>query len=285
MQYPSDSAPWRLNFIGTLQLLGQAAARQPFGVPDPVLCGAAAVELYTGGLWSSGCPEVSTTDARSLIVELFAVGFRWTSRPQRAGRGLWHPGLQAGINVINHTPRELTELSNVLTVALDLGVAGPADRNLFSLKVVGIEDLIVEEVVCMGSHGLPSGEAAARARVLAGLGREGVGGRFRPWYLDRRLAWETGGEVTLDALLSDGAGEGGAAPRMITLSGMRTLINDWRIKGGFSFDRARPVLQRGRRETGAHRMRNRNDQRGGEGGQCAAAANVIPLDATQPNTP
>jgi hypothetical protein len=86
MQYPSDSATWRLNFIGSLQLLGQAAARQPFGVPDPVLCGAAAVKLYTGGLWSAGCPEVFLGDTRSLIVELFGVGFRWTSRRQPASK-------------------------------------------------------------------------------------------------------------------------------------------------------------------------------------------------------
>jgi hypothetical protein len=78
----------------------------------------------------------------------------------------------------------------------------------------------------MQTQGMLSVEATARVRVPAGLGQEGVGGRFRSCYLEHRLAWvrETNGEVTPCALLSDGAGEGDAAPRMMSLSGMRTLI-------------------------------------------------------------
>jgi hypothetical protein len=78
---------------------------------------------------------------------------------------LWHPELQAGIDVISRTPRQLPELPNVLTVALDLGVAGPADRKLVSLKVAGIEDLIVEEVACMGSWGAVGARSPFRTRV------------------------------------------------------------------------------------------------------------------------
>jgi hypothetical protein len=76
MHHVSDHAPWRANFVGTLQLLGQAALRQPFGISDPVLCGAAAVELYTGGLCTAGTLEVFAADTRSLTAELFAAGFR-----------------------------------------------------------------------------------------------------------------------------------------------------------------------------------------------------------------
>ena len=63
---------------------------------------------------------------------------------------------------------------DTLTVALDLGAAGPADRELVSLKVVGIEDLIVEEIASMWRQRAPSEEAAARARVLTELGRKGA---------------------------------------------------------------------------------------------------------------
>ena len=146
MQYPIDSAPWRRNFVAALQLLARAALRQPFGPPDPVLCGAAAVRLYTGDLWSAGCLEVFTAAPQPLIAELFAAGFRWTGRPRLADRGLWHPELQIGIDVIDHVQRGLAQPSNTLTVALDLGATGAADRELVSLKVVGIEDLIVSEV-------------------------------------------------------------------------------------------------------------------------------------------
>ena len=60
--------------VGELQLLGRAAARQPFGISDPILWGTSAVALYTGGLWSAGCLEVFAADAHPLIVELFAAG-------------------------------------------------------------------------------------------------------------------------------------------------------------------------------------------------------------------
>ena len=111
---------------------------------------------------------------RTLIIELFAAGFRWTGRPQVADRGLWHPELQIAIDVIDPVPRGLAQESNTLTVALDLGVTATADQELVSLKVVGIEDLIVEEAACMWRHGAPSGEAAARAYV-AGRARAGKG--------------------------------------------------------------------------------------------------------------
>ena len=86
-----DHALWRDNFVGALQLLGLAAARLPVGVPDPILCGASAVALYTGDLWPVDELQVIAADTRPLTAELFAAGFRWTQRPLYLGRGLWHP--------------------------------------------------------------------------------------------------------------------------------------------------------------------------------------------------
>ena len=76
-----DHALWRDSFVGALRLLGQAVTRLPFGVPDPILCGASAVALYTGDLWPVGELQVIAADTRPLIAELFAAGFRWTQRP------------------------------------------------------------------------------------------------------------------------------------------------------------------------------------------------------------
>src|SRR3954468_11913496 len=130
-----DRALWRANFVGTLHLLGQAALRQPLGIPDPVLCGAAAVELYTGGLWPASALNVFAEDPRALTAALFAVGFRWTQRPRHVGRGLWHPDLRIGIDVIEDlSPCGLAGRSNTLTIAIDLGLTGPADRDLVLLK-------------------------------------------------------------------------------------------------------------------------------------------------------
>jgi hypothetical protein len=137
-------ALWRVNFIDALQLVGQASARLPFGVPDPVLHGSSAVELYTGGLWSAADLDLYALEPRPLIAELFGMGFRWAERPRRGGRGLWHPELHIGINIgSGGTPSDLAELSNVLTVINDLDLEQRAQS---SLKVIGIEDLIAAQV-------------------------------------------------------------------------------------------------------------------------------------------
>jgi hypothetical protein len=146
MQQAHDYAPWRTNFVEALGLLARAAARLPFGVPDPVLSGTSAVELYSGGMWSTAVLEVLAEDAARLTAELFAVGFRWTQRPQHLGRGLWHPELQIGIDIIDRAPLGPGEPFNVLTVAVDLGTHGSADKEPAWLKVVGIEDAIAEQV-------------------------------------------------------------------------------------------------------------------------------------------
>lgn len=284
MQDPIDSAPWQRNFVAALQLLARATVRQPFGPPDPVLCGAAAVRLYTGDLWPVGCLEVFTAAPQPLITELFAAGFRWTGRPKLADRGLWHPELQIGIDVIDHVQRGLVQPTNTLSVAIDLGATGPADRELVSLKVVGIEDMIVAEVAGMQRQG-PSEEAAAKARVLVELGRNGVGGRLRSGYLHRRLAWETRGEIVFEDQWPDGAGEDDAACRTTSLSRMRKPIHAWRVRHGFSFDRPRLQFPRERHEKGAREMQCHDYEWGRVGAPVVAAANVIALDAVQPPLP
>ena len=181
MQYPNDSYLLATEFLSArCNCSGrpQRASHLVFQIRSRCGC-LRAVALYTGGLWSADCLEVFAADARALIVELFAAGFRWTRRPEYVGRRLWHPGLQIGIDVNDHAPWGLAEQCNVLTVLLDLDAAGPADRQLVSLKIVGIEDLIIEEVAGQRRHGAPREEAAAKARVLVALGREGVGGRLR----------------------------------------------------------------------------------------------------------
>src|SRR5277367_4967846 len=163
-------ALWRVNFIDALQLVGQASARLPFGVPDPVLQGSSAIELYTGGLWSAADLDLHALEPRPLIAELFGLGFRWAERPRRGGRGLWHPVLHIGINIgSGGAPSDFAELSNVLTVINDL-----EQRAQASLKVIGIEDLIAAQVSGCLMLRTPFSEAASLTRVLVALAREGV---------------------------------------------------------------------------------------------------------------
>jgi len=100
MRHASTLTHWRQDFLSALGLIAQASARLPFGVPDPVLSGRSAVELYTGSQWPAASLDVVCANARHLTSELFAVGFRWSDRPRQADAGLWHTDLKIGIDII-----------------------------------------------------------------------------------------------------------------------------------------------------------------------------------------
>jgi hypothetical protein len=243
-----DHALWRDNFVGALQLLGQAAARLPFGVPDPILCGTSAVALYTGDLWPVDELQVIAADTRPLTAELFAAGFHWTQRPLYRGKGLWHPQLQIGADVIeDHVSLASAEALNVLSVTVDWPLAARGGGELESIKVIGIENLIAEQAADWLARRMPTGEVATKSRVLMTLAQSGVGGRFRGAYLQRRLAWETNGEVTFDASPSSDDLADYTAPRLTTLTRMQTLINAWHLRHGFAFRASNSRLARGSR--------------------------------------
>jgi len=125
-----------------MELAARASARLPFGVPDPVMGGAAAVALYTGGLWSVTALAMTTVDAGKLVAALFAVGFRASRGMGRAD--LWHPDCAIGIDIVSATaPGTPTEPADALTVTLDKNQCGPSTAA--TLQVVGIEDLIIEQ--------------------------------------------------------------------------------------------------------------------------------------------
>jgi hypothetical protein len=176
---------------------------------------------------------VGGSDARLLTSELFTVGFRWSDRPRRAERGLWHPGLDIGIDIIEaRAAQSVAEQSNALVVVLDLDPSGPTDEA--SLKVIGIEDLIAQQVGCWLRDGAPSGVLAAQVQALVGLGQDGVGGPFGASYLQRRLARETNGEVVVDMPWSE-EGRGRMRARRTTgLRQMQARIGLWRDRCGLS---------------------------------------------------
>ena len=125
-------------------------------------------------------------------------------------------------SVLVERPSDIAELSNVLIVINDLDLEQHAQA---SLKAIGIEDLIAAQVVGCSMLRTPFSEAASLTRVLVGLAREGVGGRFRAGYLHRRVAWDTDGAVVLERELSGEAVECDLAPRFTTLTRMQALIS------------------------------------------------------------
>src|SRR5205085_2624212 len=143
---------------------------------------------------------------------------------------------------------------------VDLGLTGPADKEMVWLKVVGIEDLIADHAAGWLADRALTGEAATRIRVLTELARGGVGGRLRAGYLQRRLAWKTNGEVALEALPPPGDVENVTAPRMMTLTEMQAVIGAWRIRCGFSIDQPSSRIARGSGANRTQAIAYRNDE-------------------------
>jgi hypothetical protein len=279
MQHSHERPLWRESFIDALRLVGEAAARLPIGVADPVLCGEAAIELYTGGLWVTDDIELSVAQPRLLTAELFAVGFRWTRSRQVAGRSLWHPELQMEMKVTgDRDPLGGAELANLLILSID---GERADRNPAALKVIGIEDVIAEQVAFWRTHRVPSAQAATRIQVLVALARRGIGGPFRGGYLQRRLAHDTGGEVALETTWPWEGTAHDTAPRAMALSNMEAVAKTWCVASGFTFEQAPPHASRRPHERSGRRNRYGNDEARREGGSGIVPTRIIPFDGMQ----
>ena len=280
MQIQNNRSSWRGNFIGGLQLLAQAAAHLPLGVQDPMLGGSSAVELYTGGLWSSSNLEVLTPHPQALTAELFAVGFRWCERPRQRSAGLWHPGLEIGLEIIDHcSVLEAAGQANRLAISIDLRPLRSADTEATSLTVIGIEDLIAQQVGHWLVDGARPGECAVRLQTLVGLGREGVGGPLREGYLERRVAWQSGGQVVLELSSSDDGMAPAHTARAMNLTRMRVLVSTWCSRNGLISADVRPSRRQddnGAQPDQFNRPRNRVPRRGG--GSNKASARIVPFD-------
>jgi len=131
---------WATNFREALTLLGRAVTSLPFSVDEPVLVGLSALELYSGGAWSNNELELVTDQPRVIHAALMAEGFRWTERPRRAARGLWHPQLQIAAEIVAHAlPVGEADPSATLTVELDL--TAREDHGPLTFRVIGLEAL------------------------------------------------------------------------------------------------------------------------------------------------
>jgi hypothetical protein len=283
MSWENDRTLWRGSFVTALNLLARATARLPVGALDPTLSGASAVELYTGGLWSTPDVELLCGEPRPLMTELVATGFRWIQRPRRVRRVLWHPRLQVGVDIAERSaPVRVAQQANSVVVEIDLGSNGQAASEDLSVKVVGVEDLIVWQVGGWLRDGAASGEAAAKLRALVGLALDGVGGALRVGYLQRRLALETDGEVVFESPSEEAGEEPAPQLRRMSLTQMQSLIGAWRDQCGLS---AVPRPLRGAcRENVATAgvVRDTNDKPVTGGASDTRMDNVIALDEGLP---
>jgi hypothetical protein len=144
------------------------------------------------------------------------------------------------------------------------------------VKVVGIEDLLAEQIALWVARRVPAGEISVLIQVLNALGRAGVGGRLRAAYLQRRLAWETNGEVVLEPSSAEEGVAPDPTPRSTTLTRVQGLISTWRAQCGLAFDA--PGARGSSGDPQAIRHRNGRPARGGR--SCEKLAQVVvPFDA------
>jgi len=242
---------WRKDFVAALRLIGSAAARLSYGVPEPVLGGQAAIELYSGGLWAPTRQiELLTMDASRLRPELMEMGFRPDECSPSDAHNLWHPNIDRCVSIAVRPPLD----TNV--VAVEIGSFGGHDPT--TIRVVGIEELIADQISAWLRKGGGRSEITTLVQVLVELGRAGVAGPFRPAYLQRRLARQTGGEVVLDSSLAPHSLDD-PAPRMTSLSSIGCLVRNWRAKRNLLVEAANLFPDDSRTDRGSSDILNRNE--------------------------
>jgi len=220
-------------------------------VPEPVLGGQAATELYLGRLWPpTRQVELLTTDASRLRPELMKMGFRPDECAPSDARRLWHPTIERCISIAARPPPDVN------VVAVEIGSSGRHDAT--TIRVVGIEDLIADQISVWLQQGGPRSEITTLVQVLVELGRAGVAGPFRPAYLQRRLEQQTGGEVVLEPSLAHHSLDD-PAPRMTSLNSIGCLVGSWRAKRNLPVEAADLFPSESRTYRGSVDILNRHE--------------------------
>jgi len=169
----------RQEFIEAFELLGAAFDRVvEQGFKRPVLVGGGAVEYYTGGAVVSGDFDVVSAADETLTRELVALGFRKEDRKGHLLRGLYHPGLEIGVEVVSGELFDgKSDESRVLEVALGKGG---------HVAVPPVEDLIADR---MGQFcSIPEGDQDMLAQAILLFQ---LAGAVDETYLNSRILMET----------------------------------------------------------------------------------------------
>jgi hypothetical protein len=181
-------AVFRPEFIQALSLLARAcedvAAK---GYQRPILVGGAAVEFHTGSAVVSGDFDFVTGDQRAFEDALIAYGFRKEDRAGRLLRGLYHPDLLLGVEVVSGAPFDgYSDLRRVQLVEI-------VDTK--SIAIAPVEDLIADR---MGQY--VSTETRVPEMLDQAMKMFRLADRLDETYLDKRIREETAGELGLEYL-------------------------------------------------------------------------------------
>jgi len=173
------------SFKEALSLLAEAVAKvRSDGEVEPILVGGGAVEFYTAGGIISGDLDLVAPEAEPIEEALISVGFDRSTGPGKPRRGVVHPRLGLGVEVVSgalmdgNADRKRIKVINI--------------RHDRSLKIIPPEDLIADRVAQAVSTGVPDQRMVTQAvllyRLVLGLDED---------YLDQRIRFETGGDAGL----------------------------------------------------------------------------------------
>lgn len=179
---------FRPEYTKALELLAlafEALRKQGFG--RPVLVGGAAVEFYTNSDIISGDFDIVTPHQRALEEELLKLGF---TRPNQAGqlhRGVHHPDLLIGVEVVSGQLFDSLSDRDRHTI-IDLATG--------KIEVIAAEDIIADRMGQYNSDPKGVPEMLAQARYVYNLAEiEDLE------YLDRRIREETANDFGLSDML------------------------------------------------------------------------------------
>lgn len=136
----ASPSPYRPEFEAALRLFARASeAMHARGFERPVLVGGAAVELYSGSAITTGDFDLATGRQDAFEEELLRVGFIRPVGPGNFSRGLVHPDLKLGFEVVASAPFGGAFDRTTLALVEDFGDAA-------AFVVLSVEDLIADRI-------------------------------------------------------------------------------------------------------------------------------------------
>lgn len=179
---------FRPEFIEALSLLAMACDDvAASGYDRPILVGGAPVEFHTGSAVVSGDFDFVTEEQRAFEGALICYGFRREDRSERLLRGLYHPELGLGVEVVSG------QLLDGRSDARRVQLVEIVDQK--AVAIAPVEDMIADRLGQYVSTQNRPPEMLDQAIKLFRLANS-----LDEAYLDVRIRDETGAELDLGYL-------------------------------------------------------------------------------------
>lgn len=175
---------YRPEFEAALRLFARASeAMHRRGLQRPILVGGAAAEFYTVSALTTGDFDICTLRQPEFEEELQRLGFVRPSGPGAMLKGLVHPDLGLGFEVVADVPMDGS------VDAAHIRLVQPDDETA-RFRIISVEDLIADRVGQYASGTAP--DRLEQARVLLALHENADMA-----YLERRIREESMGDYGL----------------------------------------------------------------------------------------